>query len=257
MIQKHFTEEIIGNEQLSENTWRMRLTCSDAVLRLFRPGQFAHIKVPGMEESLLRRPISINKVDYERKEVHIAYAQMGKGTKRLAELRAGEKLDLLMPMGNGYKITDDMKKIWLIGGGIGIAPLMSVFGKFPDREYTAFLGFKGKAFVYMEEEFRAAADTYISTDDGSYCEKGFCTDLMKKKLLEDKPDVVLSCGPLPFFKALAKVAGHLPVQVSMEQHMGCGTGGCATCVCKVGGEYKRVCVNGPVFDMREVGGLYD
>lgn len=255
MIKKDYVEQIISNEQIAANIWLLKLSCDDYVLKLFRPGQFAHIKVPHMDESLLRRPLSITGVDAEKNEVHIAYNPVGKGTRKLTELKSGEMLDVLMPLGNGYKIKPNMKKIWLIGGGVGIAPLKSVFSKFTDREYTAFLGYRSKEYVYFEEEFKKNARTYISTDDGTYGEKGFCTDLMKEVLLNETPDVILSCGPLPFFKALKRVSGSAHVQVSMEQHMGCGTGGCATCTCKIGGEYKRVCVEGPVFDMGEVGGL--
>jgi len=132
-----------------------------------------------------------------------------------------------------------------------------MFDKFQDREYKAFLGFRSKNYVFGEDRFRMNAETHITTDDGSYCVKGFCTDVLKQELEKDTPDVILSCGPFPFFRALARVVGDVPTQVSMEQRMGCGTGGCSTCVCGVGGEYRRVCVEGPVFDIKEVDGLYD
>lgn len=254
-MKKHFREKVISNEVIAENTYLLRFTCDDEFLKWFRPGQFAHVQIPDAGELLLRRPISINCADFKKKEVHLAYVPVGKGTLRLTAVQPGDTLDLLMPMGNGYMITPEMKKIWLVGGGIGCAPLKSMFDKYQDREYKAFLGFRSQKFVYQEEGFRRMAETFISTDDGSYCTHGFCTDLLKMELERDRPDVILSCGPMPFFRALAKVVGDVPTQVSMEQRMGCGTGGCATCVCGIGGENKRVCVQGPVFNLKEVDGL--
>lgn len=154
-------------------------------------------------------------------------------------------------------LKDDMKKVWLIGGGIGIAPLKSLSCKYPDREYTAFLGYRSKECVYQIQDFESFATTHVATDDGTFGVAGFCTNLLADELSKDKPDVILACGPLVFFRTLARVIGDVPAFVSMEQHMGCGTGGCATCVCKIGGEYKKVCTQGPVFDIREVDALYE
>jgi len=257
MIQKQYTETVVSNGPIAEKTWRIVITCSDEFLKLFRPGQFAHIKIPHAEESLLRRPISISHVDREARQAHLCYGLVGKGTKLLSQVAAGEKLEVLMPMGNGYRITDDMKKIWVIGGGMGVAPLRSLPARYPDREYTAFLGFRSRDFMYNVEEFEKFAETIVMTDDGTHGKKGFCTEALAERLKEDRPDVILACGPLVFFKTLVKVAGDVPVQVSMEQHMGCGVGGCSTCVCRIGGEYRRVCVEGPVFDIKEVSDLYD
>ncbi len=258
MIKKHFTEQVLANDLIAQNTYLMKLTCTEDFLRLYRPGQFAHIEIPNAKELLLRRPISINYVDFGKKEVHLAYNTVGKGTKLLSLVRAGDTLDVLMPLGNGFQLADNMKKVWLVGGGIGIAPLKSLYCKYPDREYTAFLGYRNREYVYEAHDFELFAKTHITTDDGSYCTRGFCTDVLRAELEESgPPDVILACGPHVFFKSLARAAGDIPTFVSLEQHMGCGTGGCATCVCKVGGQYKKVCLQGPVFDIREVDSLYD
>ena len=257
MIKKHTTERVLSNELIAQNTYLMKLTCSEDAMRFYRPGQFAHIEIPHARELLLRRPISINYVDFEKKEVHIAYNAIGKGTKLLSLVRPGDTLDVLMPMGNGFMLKDDMKKVWLIGGGIGIAPLKSLSCKYPDREYTAFLGYRSKECVYQIQDFESFATTHVATDDGTFGVAGFCTNLLADELSKDKPDVILAGGPLVFFRTLARVIGDVPAFVSMEQHMGCGTGGCATCVCKIGGEYKKVCTQGPVFDIREVDALYE
>ncbi len=255
-MKKHFIESVLSNELIAQNTYLLRLTCDVDGMKRFRPGQFAHIKVPGAQDLLLRRPISINYVDFGKGEVHFVYNVMGRGTALLAEVKPGEKLDLLMPLGNGFTVKPNIKKIWLVGGGIGCAPLKSLFCTYPDREYRAFLGFRSKELVYQEEDFRQFADVIIATDDGSYGTEGFCTECMLAGLKIETPDVILACGPWPFFRSLAKVTGDIPTQVSLEQRMGCGTGGCATCVCSVGGENRRVCVEGPVFGIKEVDALY-
>lgn len=258
MIKKHFTEQVISNELIAQNTYLMKLTCAEDFLRFYRPGQFAHIEIPHAKELLLRRPISINYVDMDKKEVHLAYNAIGKGTKLLSLVKAGDTLDVLMPLGNGFQLTDDMKKIWLIGGGIGIAPLKSLSCKYPDKEYTAFLGYRTKDFVYQVHDFEAFARTHVTTDDGTYCTQGFCTDILREELAEHgAPDVILACGPHIFFRSLCRVVKDVPTFVSLEQHMGCGTGGCAVCVCKVNGEHKKVCMQGPVFNIKEVDSLYE
>jgi dihydroorotate dehydrogenase electron transfer subunit len=255
-MKKHFRETVLENKRIALNTWQITLTCDDAAQRLFRPGQFIHIAIPGANEMLLRRPVSINWMDFDRKRVSVVYSPVGRGTRLLTHVPPQTELDVLMPMGNGFMITPEMKKIWLVGGGIGVAPMRSLFAKFPDREYHAFLGFRNVDFVYQEKEFQQYAHTMVATDDGSYGHAGFCTECLAAELGADRPDVVLSCGPAPFFRALARVVGDVPTQVSMEQHMGCGTGGCSTCVCGIGGEYKRVCMQGPVFELREVDAIW-
>lgn len=259
MVNKHTIEKVLSNELIAENTYLLKVTCTDDFLRYFRPGQFAHIEIPHAKELLLRRPISINYVDEAKKEVHLAYAVVGKGTRLLSLVKSGDTLDILMPLGNGFQLGDDMKKVWLIGGGIGIAPLKSLKVKYPDKEYTAFLGYRSANCVYEVQDFEGFAGTYVATDDGTFGQHGFCTNLLQERLKEEKPDVVLSCGPMPFFKSLARVmeGTDIPVYVSMEQHMGCGTGGCAVCVCKIKGQHKKVCIEGPVFNMREVDALYE
>ncbi len=256
IIEKHFRERVVENRLIAGNTYLMTLSMSAGAAKLFRPGQFMHIDIPGSRELLLRRPISINWVDADKGLIYIAYCIMGKGTERLAEVLPETELDVLMPLGNGFMIKPEMKKIWLIGGGIGCAPLRSLYAKFPDREYKAFLGFRSKECVYQEKEFSEFAEVHISTDNGSYGFHGFCTQLLAEELEKDRPDVILSCGPAPFFRALSRVIGDVPTQVSLEQRMGCGTGGCATCSCSVNGEYKRICVQGPVFDIKEVDAIW-
>ncbi|MEA4854463.1 MAG: dihydroorotate dehydrogenase electron transfer subunit [Christensenella sp.] len=257
MIKKHFIEKVVSQEEIAENTYLMKLTCAQEAIRIFRAGQFMHIEIPHARELLLRRPISINYVDVKRKEVHIVYNAIGKGTRLLTLCRPGDMLDILMPLGNGFTLPEDAKKIWLIGGGVGIAPLKSIHCNYPDKEYSAFLGYRNADCVYQVQDFEKFAKTYVTTDDGSFGTKGFCTQVLADQLKSETPDMILACGPTPFFRSLAKVVGDVPTLVSLEQRMGCGTGGCAVCACSIRGEYKKVCLNGPVFPIKEVDALYD
>lgn len=254
MIKKHSFAVVAENAPIAKNIYRMVLTLEEGALDYFRPGQFLHIKIPA-GELLLRRPISINDYDCAKNQIRIAYIIIGSGTNRLSMVRAGEALDILFPLGNGFKLEDSQKKVLLIGGGIGIAPLLSVMTYYPDRQYTALLGYRCKEYVYELEEFeQRAAKVLVTTDDGTFGQKGFATDLLEEQMKADMPDVILACGPHCFFSSLKKITSRyaVPTYVSLEQHMGCGTGGCSVCVCKIAGENRRICMEGPVFDLAEV-----
>ena len=254
MFRKHNTAIATENLLIAKDIYQMKLTVPPESLEFFRPGQFANIKIPGSAELLLRRPISINDFDLKLNQIQIAYLLIGEGTKRLAAVRAGDELDILFPLGIGFRLADSQKKVLLIGGGIGIAPLLSVMTYYPDREYTALLGFRSNEYCYQLDAFNKKARVYVTTNDGTLGEKGFATDRLEEMLQKDAPDVILACGPQCFFETLKGIVSRYPVltYVSLEQHMGCGTGGCSTCVCAVAGENKRICVEGPVFDFAEV-----
>ena len=258
MLNKHLTLEVLSNHQIAEDTYALTLSAPPEILREFVPGQFAHIELPGEDESrLLRRPISVNYVDFARSTLHFAYLLVGAGTRRLSKTAAGEKLDVLAPLGHGFQVEERHKRIWLVGGGIGIAPLYSLFDCYKDREYTAFLGYKSAKYAYEIEAFRRSCrEVFVTSDDGTLGEEGFVTDVLARELRKGKPDLILSCGPTPMFRALKAVweeaGGDIETQVSLEQHMGCGTGGCYTCTALVAGSMKRVCVDGPVFPIQEV-----
>jgi dihydroorotate dehydrogenase electron transfer subunit len=253
MLKKHNIAKVTENIPIAKDIYRMALKVDAGALDYFRPGQFLHIKIPS-GELLLRRPISINDYDCAKSEIRIAYLVTGEGTKRLVKVRAGEELDILFPLGNGFKLEDSHKKVLLIGGGIGIAPLLSVMTYYPGRQYTALLGYRCKDMVYELEEFEKRAKVYVTTDDGSLGQKGFATDLLEEQLKTDTPDVILACGPHCFFGSLKKITSRytIPAYASLEQRMGCGTGGCSVCVCNIAGENRRICVEGPVFDLSEV-----
>ena len=214
-------------------------------------GQFLHINCGG--KTLLRRPISI--CDFGDGLVRFAFQVKGEGTQELAKREVGEMLDIMGPLGHGFKTTPDEKAV-VIGGGIGVFPLLGL-AKNPNN--AVFLGFRNKGMVVMEDEFKAInGNVTICTDDGSYGYDGFAIAAMGEYLLENKVDIIYCCGPKPMLKAVKQIAEHMniPCQLSLEERMGCGIGACLTCVCKTTGtgmaEHKQVCTCGPVFDAKVV-----
>ena len=255
---KNITAVIKVNEKIADGIYRMVLHCPEADLKHFVPGQFAHVQIPGHNELLLKRPISINAWNMEAQTVTLVYQLLGDGTRAWANAAAGTVVDAIMPVGRGFNLTAADKNVILIGGGVGIAPLLTVTKKWPEKNFDVFLGYRGRNFAYCSEDFNFCSTVSIASDDGTIGEQGFVTALLDKKLTDFKPDIVLACGPAPMLRSLKGVLADRKIrcQVSMEQRMGCGFGACATCVCGIdtpdGLDYKKVCVEGPVFDLNEV-----
>ncbi|HHT17306.1 MAG TPA: dihydroorotate dehydrogenase electron transfer subunit [Papillibacter sp.] len=235
---------------LTESVCKMVLF-SPELARLAKPGQFVHIKCGG--ESLLRRPISI--CDVQEDTLTLVLERKGAGTQYLAERRAGDTLDLLGPLGNGFELPDG--KLLLVGGGIGVPPLLYAAKRAKGAD--AVLGFKTKSAIILEEEFQSACgETAVVTDDGSYRLHGNVTVPLREMLHRGGYAGVLACGPRAMLRAVAEVcaAFKVPCQVSMEERMGCGVGACLVCVCETEKEgeraMSRVCKDGPVFRAEEV-----
>lgn len=255
-MQRHFTGTVASNMQIAKDTFLMAIETPEEIVGAVRPGQFIHIAVPSPDGQILRRPISVNYVDRAAGTIQIAYAVVGGGTERLSQCKSGTALDILGPLGKGFVLGPGHQVVWLVGGGIGCAPLLSL-AEDRGRVYTAFLGFRSYAYAYETEAFEGfCKKVLVSSDDGTMGHRGFVTDLVRKRLEVEKPNVILACGPTPMLRALKEVwqeaGGDIEVQVSLEQRMGCGTGGCYTCTCAVAGSMKRVCKDGPVFDISEV-----
>ena len=255
---KNLRATIVSNEKVAKGIYRMVLKCPGIDLKHLIPGQFAHVGIPGHAELLMKRPLSINDYDEEHETITLIYQVKGRGTRALSSASPGETMDVIAPVGRGFHLAASDKKVFLVGGGVGIAPLPTVIKRWTDRQYEAFLGYRGLPYAYCQDDFGPCDNVYVASNDGSIGETGVVTELLEKRLAVCRPDIVLACGPIPMLKALKKVvdAYGLSCQVSMEQRMCCGFGACATCVCGVhtadGLDYKRVCVEGPVFDIREV-----
>lgn len=242
--------EILENERLTEHGYSLRVRFPEAAAEA-GAGQFAFIRCG--EGQFLRRPISICEIDSERGTLRFVYEIRGDGTGWLAERAAGEIIDILAPLGNRFLWEPFSGKILLVGGGIGAPPLLEV-AKQQSGSAEVFLGFRDKNAVLLEEDFRRLGALSIATEDGSFGEKGFVTGPLGRRLAEGGVDLICACGPKPMLRAVANLAQKSGVRclVSLEERMGCGIGACRVCACAVGGEYRRVCRDGPIFDAEEV-----
>ena len=251
-----------ANRPIAQDIYQMDLICwEQSFFEEARPGQFVHVKLPGSTAMILRRPVSIHSVDRDAKSLILQYAVVGQGTAEMAALAEGTELSVLGPIGNGYPLESHGRRVWLLGGGMGVAPLYSVAQYMHSNggQVTAFLGWRDAAHAFGAEEFEhAGCKTHLYTDDGSFGGAGFAVNGLLAALERgEKPDVIYACGPLPLFRALAKeLPAGIPCFVSLEERMGCGLGACLVCNCKIktaeGTGYKRVCVDGPVFALSEV-----
>jgi 2-polyprenylphenol hydroxylase and related flavodoxin oxidoreductases len=241
--------EIISNTKIAQNVYEMKLKGQGAG-KITAPGQFVNIKVSTLEsQPYLRRPMSV--CEYDDENLTIIYKVVGKGTNILKSKQPGEKLDMLLGLGNGFPLPDIQKAV-LIGGGVGVPPMYELGKQLVQKgvEVTTILGFNSSIDVFYEDKFKALGDCYVATMDGSYGEKGNVVDVLKKyQLTYDK---YFSCGPEKMLDALVKFDdqnGYL----SFEARMGCGFGACMGCSCKVKTKpYKRICVEGPVLEASEV-----
>jgi dihydroorotate dehydrogenase electron transfer subunit len=249
-MKKELFTKIIANDCIAKDTYKLILKVPADLC--FVSGQFANIKI-NRADLLLRRPISIYR--YEKDEMTFIYKVVGKGTKELSDMKVSENLSILASLGKGFEILPAYKNVFLVGGGIGCAPLMSIIESNEEINYTTFLGFDTADSIYCESEFEAKSKKLlISTDDGSYGYNGFITQLLSEKLDEGTPDVIFACGPTPMLKSLQTVlkSKNIKAFISIEERMGCGMGGCAVCACMTTNGVKKACVDGPVFNLNEV-----
>ena len=248
---KDYAATVVKNEKIAQNVYEITFLLDEDIT--VRAGQFGNISVGGTH--LLRRPIAICKT--EGREVTFCYQIKGEGTKKLKDMGAGTRLNVLMPLGNGFFVEETEKKVALVGGGVGVFPLISVLREYQGKkEISAYIGYRNKGAVCGVEEFEKANKFVAVTDDGSYGEQmnavqAFAADLEKG----NRPDVVLACGPTPMLRALKTLVEkeNLQCYVSLEERMGCGIGACLVCVCDLtNGTHARVCKDGPVFNVKSI-----
>lgn len=208
-------------------------------------GQFVNIKLDGL---FLRRPISV--CDCEGGQLTLVYKVVGRGTEQMSRMNAGEILDVLVGLGNGYDTSVSGDAPLLIGGGVGVPPMYMLCKKLiaEGKNPTVILGFNRADEIFYENEFKAlGARVIVSTVDGSYGVKGFVTDAMKGI----DYSYFYTCGPEPMLKAMYR-ATNTSGQFSFEERMGCGFGACMGCSCKTVTGYKRICKEGPVLCKEEI-----
>ncbi|CAM3678583.1 dihydroorotate dehydrogenase electron transfer subunit [Erysipelothrix urinaevulpis] len=240
---------ILANHKIAEDTYELILE-GDIARLIKEPGQFVHLKLN--DDALpLRRPISIS--SYHQNTMTLLYKVVGKGTLALSKLTIGDDVDVLGPLGNGFKLGPWLKnkKVLIVGAGIGIAPLYQLAKELQayDVDLDISLSFQHKNAAYYVKEFQELGTVYISSDDGSVGFKGYASDLLKT--LGKNYDLVYSCGPkvvLSFVQSYYEKTSE--IYLSLEERMGCGIGACYACDTK--DKTKRICKDGPVFNGKEV-----
>lgn len=216
------------------------------------PGQFVNIKVDDSPSTFLRRPISVHEVDKVNGLLYLLVKIAGAGTARLAKLQPGEKLNIILPLGNSFTIPKTGRCL-LVGGGVGIAPMLHLSRELKTQGFTPvlLLGTRSKADIIRKEEFEKYAEVYYTTEDGSFGEKGFPT---QHSVLKEKFDHIFCCGPEPMMKAVARYAytNNIDCEVSLENTMACGIGACLCCVTDTREGNKCVCTEGPIFNIKDL-----
>ena len=245
-INKKYT--ILDNRQLTCKTRMM--TLSGDISGIKKPGQFVNIAVPG---KYLRRPVSISTYNHHSGCLTLLYDVVGSGTEEMSKMKQGTELDVLTALGNGFSDPAPYRKVFLLGGGIGCAPLFQLALDCIDKgvKPILILGFNTREDVILPSEWLniPEEDIFIATVDGSMGTKGFVTDVIKEKNL--KADYFYACGPMPMLRALC-LQLDIKGEVSIESRMGCGFGVCMCCSVKTKDGAKRICKDGPVFGKEEL-----
>ena len=254
--------KLLKKEELKPGIFKFSIQ-ADEVIKTAKPGNFIEIRVNDDIEPFLRRPISIHNMDREKGILEFIFQEKGKGTRILSTKREGDLIDIIGPLGFGPFKYSNFTNLAIIGGGIGIFPLyeLAKCAKIENKNVNTYLGFRNKELVVLEEEFKKESDNLIiTTDDGSYAEKGFAIDFLRKDIEEGKIDSIYACGPLPMLRAVKALAieKNIPCQISLEEKMACGLGVCLGCAVKTASssndapEYWHVCKAGPVFEAKNV-----
>lgn len=270
LMKKQITDfKVVSNESISDRLFLLKLTPADETpIAECKAGQFAELRVDGEPKVFLRRPISIHRVDRASNQLWLLVQRAGNGTQKLGELQAGELLNIVYPLGNGFTLEDESsasgKRYLLIGGGVGVAPLLETGYQLKAQgvEVSFLLGGRSCADIAQVAQFQQVGTVYITSEDGSTlegidCQKGFATQ--HSILKEGSFDAIRVCGPGPMMKAVAKVVGgwkqnEAPgyCEVSLENKMACGLGVCLCCVEDTKEGHKCVCSDGPVFDIKDL-----
>jgi len=246
---------IVSNKQLTNNVYELVLK-GDLVKTMHIPGQFIHIQVP-RPDLILRRPISIAKINQLNSTCTIVLRASGQGTQSIVETKVNDTLNVMGPLGNGFPIIflEKENKALLIGGGIGIPPLLECAKQLYEKGVTStiVLGFINHSAVFYESEFKQYGEVIIATDDGSYQTKGNVKTIIDK--LDQTFDAIYACGPTGLTRMVnEQYKDHPNAYISLEERMACGIGACAGCTVTKNDKLSnfKVCSDGPVFKTNEV-----
>lgn len=250
------TAKVLKNTTPAPEHILLSLNCPK-IAKISKPGQFIMIKCGTLTDPLLRRPISMNGIDKTKGTIDILFRVIGKGTKFLSELKGGDEIDIIGPLGNGFMVSNKATAV-LIGGGAGIAPLLPIAKQLKGKNVIALIGSNTKKAVLLEKEFKKmGCKTFVTTDDGTYAKKGMVTEVLITLIEKDEigsKSVLYACGPLPMIKSIKEICKKtgLAGQASLEEWMACGIGACNGCTVNTINGYKKVCSDGPIFDIKEL-----
>lgn len=240
-------------EHLSDKHVLLKLTRRDPLPDM-RPGQFVEVRIDNAPSTFLRRPISINFVDRHSNELWLLVAAVGDGTRHLYNINVGATVNCLLPLGNGFSDGCQSKSVLLVGGGVGVAPLLWQGMRL--RELGAkpvfLLGARTANDLLELDQFMSVGRVFITTEDGTAGEKGFVTN--HSALLRERFDLIQTCGPKPMMMAVARYAKEsgTECEASLENMMACGLGACLCCVEKTTEGNLCVCKDGPVFNIKKL-----
>ena len=244
--------KVVNNEQINSSHFRLYLTMPDDCPPI-TPGQFAEIYVPPTLNSFLRIPLSIHFISDKKNEIQFLIQLKGEGTKYLKTLKKNDFVDIIMPLGKGFSIPRQ-RKLALIAGGCGVAPLLFLSDKLYEHgnELEIYLGFRNHNQVMLINEFKKYGKLVIATDDGSMGEKGVITQVFERHL--DDFDFIYACGPTSMLQSLMYLSEkyNIKCEISLETLMACGLGACLCCAVPTKKGNMRACVDGPVFDTKDL-----
>lgn len=270
---------ILWNNYISGTYYHIGIACSQH-FSYARSGQFVMLRFENDYVPFLSRPFSIHKLIIQNnvfQGIEVLYKVVGKFTEKLSQRKQGEIISVFGPLGNYFKIVDGIQRVFLVGGGVGIAPMPFLASELSKNgldltQVTAFIGGRTEADILCGQDFTSCQmPIYISTEDGTMGEKGMITDLLAYHITKAPPDIIYACGPQPMLEKVSKISKQygIPCQVSIETVMACGMGACMGCAvpstrisdirdsttftstCQKASSdqlYLRACVDGPVFD---------
>ncbi len=252
-----FEEEahVLVNENVGPRLYEIVLE-APRTAQAVQPGQFIHMLIPGHEAHILRRPFSVYKADINKGIITILYQTVGQGTQLMTDIKPGEICNLMGTMGHGWKPVDG--KILIVGGGVGAAPLFLFAEKLAheNHPFEVVLGAQTESMMVTRHDYAEILghDPILATDDGSLGHHGFCTQPVVEALATGGYAGVFCCGPEPLMHAVADIAAEADTDcwISMEKRMACGIGACLSCVVNTVDGKRRSCVDGPVFNAKDV-----
>jgi dihydroorotate dehydrogenase electron transfer subunit len=257
MMKKYILDfKVLSNQAINYNHNLLELSC-ERPLPPMLPGQFAEVRVDGSPGTYLRRPFSIHRVNFAMNTMHLLIKSVGEGTRTLAQLEAGSSVNIMLPLGNGFPITEN-GDVLLVGGGCGVAPLWFLAQQLKQKgnRVSVLIGGRSYRDILLADDYARFGQVFVSTEDGSLGEKGMVTQHSVFRNEKLPYTTIYCCGPDGMMKAISHISEKqgIPCQVSLENTMACGIGACLCCVVDTHSGNRCVCTDGPVFNSNELKG---